>query len=150
MPVATLSEIFRPEHIVEYLAEYIQDSVLPFEWVSKYDENLIPGYPAVQVQPGPYEKDIHGTHTFLIGMRVFIYVMHAKLTQDKRSRSLDDLMLATELVDLLESDMTLGGRVIHGYVENEVPTALPPRNTRGDIVVSTRLSWHGIVERRFK
>lgn len=150
MPIATIEPITRPEQLVEYLALVIEDSSLPFEYVSKYDEALIPEYPAVQVQPGVLDKDVHGTHTFIIGLRAILYVMHAKMTIDHRQRSLEDLQLATDLVALLESDMRLGGRVIQGWVDSETPAAFPPRGRKGDIVVATRLTWNGLQETRFK
>lgn len=163
MPVATLTQtsITRPEELVEALAELVADSTLSFQYVAKYDEQLIPQYPAVLIQPAQFEKELHATHTFLITLRATIYVLHAKLTVSKQRRSLEDCQLATQLVNLLESDLHLGSyydevdqvtrnRVITGYVESEIPAALPPRSELGDAVVSTRLSWFGINERRFR
>jgi hypothetical protein len=147
--VVTVATISRPEELVEYLAEFIVKSKLPLEHVGMYDEMLIPGYPAVQVQSGQFTKEHHGTHTWLISMRANIYVMHARMTVDRRTRNKQDLELATELVALLEADMSLGGRVITGFVENELPDSLPLGSDKDDSVVSTRLGWFGIVERRF-
>lgn len=150
MPVVTIAPITRPEELVEYFADLIETSSLPFEYVAKYDERLIPAYPAVQVQPGILDKELHGTHTFIVALRAIFYVMHAKMTLDHRTRSLEDLQLATRLIEVLEEDMTLGGRVIQGWVDSETPAAFPPRSTKGDIVVGTRLTWNGLQETRFK
>jgi hypothetical protein len=65
------------------------------------------------------------------------------------SRSLEDLKLATQVVDFVEKDGTLGGRIIQGWVATEVPGASQINSRKSDVVVSTRLAWEGISERRF-
>lgn len=150
MPIVTVDNITRPEELVEHMVEMISESTIPFAYVAKYDENLIPEYPCVQIQPGTTDKFLHGTHTFNIGLRAYLYVMHAKMTESKRTRSLEDLLLATQVVNLLEDDLTLGGKVIYGYVDSEQPAAFPPRSQKGDVVVGTRLLWNGLAQTRFK
>ncbi len=150
MPIAVSATILRPEELVEHLSDIIEDEITDFKFVSKYDENLIPDYPCVQIQPGDLSRDYHGTHTFMIFLRAFIYVMHDKFTQTKRVRTEEELLLVTKVVDFLNSDITLGGRVIDGFVESEVPAVLPPRTRGGDLVVSTRIGWIGKNEERFK
>lgn len=164
MPVATadsIGTITRPEELVEHFADLIQGSLLPFAYVAKYDENLIPEYPAVLIQPGVFSKEVEGLYSFLYDLRAIIYVLHAKMTVSKQRRSLEDLQLATALVELLEADMTLGqyqdldtleyhNRIIFGYVEQELAAALPPRTEKSDAVVGTRLTWRGINKVRFK
>jgi len=151
MPVVTdSSKIYRPEELVEYFAEIIEESTLPFEYVAKYDEQLTPGYPAIQIQPGVFDEEPHGTHTRLITLRAFIYIMHAKLTLDRRTRTLEDLVLATQTKYFLEEDVTLGGRIIHGFVDNDSPAAFPPRARKGDAVVGTRMTWTGAQEIRWR
>jgi len=150
MPVAVITNITRPEELVPYLADYIGDNIPEIKFVSKYDESLIPDYPCVQIQPGDVSREYHSTHTFMVYLRALIYVMHDRLTQTKRVRSEEELKLATKVVDLLLSDIKLGGRVIDGFVDSEVPDILPPRSPRGDIVVSTRIGWVGKNEVRFK
>jgi hypothetical protein len=150
MPTATVDPILRPEELVEYFVDLIADSTLPFEYVAKYDEKLIPKYPAVQVQPGITTNEPHATHTRLTGLHAFFYVMHANMKEDRRSRSLEDLLLVTQLKAVLESDVTLGGRIIHGFVDEETPAVFPPRVAKGDIVVGTRMSWSGVNQYRWR
>lgn len=150
MPIVDIETITRPEELVEYLADFIGSSEIPFNYVAKYDEQLIPEYPCVQIQAGTTDKFIHGTHTFVIALRAYLYIMHSKMTDDKRTRNLNDMLLATDVVNLLEADLTLGGRVINGFVDSETPAAFPPRSRKGDVVVGTRLLWNGIVQTRFK
>lgn len=149
MPVVAVERLTRPEHVVEYLAGFLADSTLPLAYIAKYDERLLNEYPAALVVSGGHEKEIHGTHTWLITLRADIYIMHAKLTEDRATRNKTDLELATSVVALLEEDLSLGQRIIAGFVEREIPGAMPPRTAKGSAVVSTRLSWAGTVEGRF-
>ena len=150
MPVVVPARITRPEELVEVMADLIELGIPEFKYISKYDEDLTPDYPCCQIQPGDTSRDFHGTHTLNIFLRAFIFVMHDKLTQSKRVRTEEDLLLATKVVQLLDADVTLGGKVIDGIVESEVPTALPPRTRKGDIVVSTRIGWVGRTQSRFR
>jgi hypothetical protein len=153
MPVVavTPTTITRPEELVEYLANLFQEqSEFDFGYIAKYDEKMYPKYPAIHIMAANFDKTLHSTATFLIGMRAAIHILHANMKEDRQTRNYEDLRLATQVVEFLESDMTLGGHVIHGFVENEVPGVLPPRVTKGDAVISTRLNWMGISQRRFK
>lgn len=150
-PVVTIPDkITRPEELVEFLAQYFAGSDLPFEYIAKYDEELIPRYPALHIQAAPFDKTLHSTNTFLVALRASIHILHANMMQDRQTRNYEDLVLATQTVDFLESSMTLGGKVIQGWVESETPGVLPPRVTKADAIVSTRLNWIGIQQRRFK
>ena len=149
MPVVIVNRITRPEHLVEHFSNIIGDSALGFKYVAKYDERLLPQYPAVLIMGGPLQKEVHGTHTFAVSLRVDIYLFHAKLTEDRQTRNYNDLVKATQLVNLLEADPTLGGRVIFGWVESEVPGVNPPRQARAETVISTRISYQATQETRF-
>ena len=150
MPVVTIDKITRPEHAVEYLADLISKSDLPIQGVNKYDEKTVQGYPAVQILSGGYTKDLHATHTFLVTIRVDIYLMHATMTEDRATRNYNDLALATLLVALLETDLSLGKRVIAGWLEQEQPGTMPPGVLgKNESVISTRLHWRGTNEVRF-
>lgn len=152
MPVVatTPALITRPEELVEFLADFIGKSELGIEYIAKYDEKLTPKYPSVHIQAANFDKTLHSTSTFLIGMRAAIHVLHANLMQDRQTRNYEDLRLATKLVDYLESDMTFDDHIIYGFVESEIPGVLPPRVTKGEAIISTRLNWMGINQRRFK
>jgi hypothetical protein len=144
-----ISTIRRPEDCVEFLAAYIELGSLGFEYIAKYDEPLLPVYPAVQIMSGPMQKDLHGTHTWLLTIRAEIFVFHARMTQSRQTRSRDDLLLATKLVDYLERDISMGDKIIAGWVEAEIPGARPPSNNKGAAVISTRLTWSCTNEARF-
>lgn len=149
-PVVTIDKITRPEHAVEYLADLIKRSDLPIEGVNKYDEKTVTSYPAVQILSGGYAKELHATHTFLVTVRVDIYLMHAAMSEDRATRNYNDLVLATQLVSLLERDISLGQKVIAGWIEQEQPGTMPPGVLgKNDSVISTRLHWRGTNEVRF-
>lgn len=150
MPLLTVTSLVRPEDVVEFLADYLNDSPLPLAYVAKYDEPLIPEYPAVQIMSGPLTKAVHGLHTWLLTLRADIYVMHARMTESRATRNYEDLVLTTQIVSYLERDLKLGKRIIQGFVENETPGAMPPRSEKGAAIVSTRLGWIGTNEARFK
>jgi hypothetical protein len=152
MPIvaATPTTITRPEELIEFLANMFENSELGFEYIAKYDEKLIPKYPAIHLQAANFDKSLHSTNQFLVGMRAAIHVLHGNMMQDRQTRNYEDLRYATKVVDFLESDMTLGQHVIHGFVESEIPGVLPPRVTKGEAIISTRLNWFGISLRRFK
>jgi hypothetical protein len=157
MPIVTVDNIVRPEDGVEAIAAILEASTIPVE-VLKYDDAFVTSYPAVQVMSGGFEKEIHGLHTWALTIRVDIYVMHALLTEDRQTRNLNDLKLATQVVKLLEGSLPgsdeqaikLGGRVISGWVERENPGRMPPSGiTKGKPVIGTLLSWRGTNEGRF-
>lgn len=147
--ILQIPKIIRPEHVVEFLAAYLADSILPLEYVAKYDEPLLPSYPAALVMSAPFTKAYQGTHTWRLTLRAEIYLMHANMNVDRSTRNKEDLELATQVVAYLERDMRLGGRLINSFIESETPGAMPPRNEKGAVVVSTRLAWQGLTETRF-
>jgi hypothetical protein len=141
----------RPEEVTEYFLDDLQNNAnaLGIEFVGAYGERLIPAYPAVVVSAGPLDRELHGTHTFLVTLRCFFYVYHAQMSITHASRSLEDLKLATAVVDFIERDPTLGNKIVQGWVNSEVPGASQINSRKTDVVVSTRLAWEGITERRF-
>lgn len=150
MPVATITTITRPEHAVEHFAKIIAESDLPIAGVNKYDERIVTEYPAVQILAAGYSKEIHATHTFLVTIRVDLYLMHGVMTESRAARNYNDLVLASQLVAFLEQDLSLGRKVIAGWIEQEQPGTMPPGVLgKSDTVISTRLHWRGTNEVRF-
>jgi hypothetical protein len=151
MPVVTQTQFTRPEEVVEYFKTDFEDNSgsLGIEFVGAYNERLLPRYPAIVLTAGSVDKELHGTHTFLMRIRIFIYVYHAQMRLNDAQRSLADLTLATDVVEFVERDMTLGEKIIQGWVETEFPGARQIDVNKGLVVVGTRLTWMGISERRF-
>ena len=151
MPIVAQDQFTRPEEIVEHFKTDFEDNsgLLGIEFVGAYNERLLPRYPAIVVSAGGVDKELHGTHTFLMRIRVFVYVYHGQMRLNAVKRNLEDLKLATDVMEFMERDMTLGGRIIQGWIESEFPGARQIDADKGLVVVSTRLTWMGISERRF-
>lgn len=143
---AITQELFtRPEEVCELFLSDLRTnaSLLGIEYVGAYGEVLIPAYPAVVLVAGDTDKELHGTHTYLVTFHVFFHVYHASMSLTHANRNLEDLKLATGLIEFLERDPTLGGNIIFGYVVSEVPSASQVGANKSDVVVSTRLGWEG-------
>lgn len=141
--------------IVDMLAERLeqQSGPLGIKYVGKYDEKLIPQYPAVVVLPGPRVKDLHGLHTYQVVIQASLYIYHANLTLTKRERSKADLQLVDRVESELEKDLRWfddgAPRVVHGYIVEEEPGVMQPRANKTDVVIATRLTWRALSQRRF-
>jgi hypothetical protein len=141
----------RPEEVVEYLSAKFTTEATPLglQYIGKYDEKMIPKYPAVVVSAGGVTKVIGGTHKYTLEIRTFVWVYHGKATLTYTERSLADLQLATAIVASVEADMTLGGNVVHGYFVDETPGVLQPRATKSDLIVGTRLAHWVMTQKMF-
>jgi len=144
--------------IAAELVKRIEDEAgaLGFEYVGKWDEKLVGRYPAVVVSPVGLEKEVHGTQTFLITIRIMLWIYHADMTETYRSRSDADIELAEALEEFLErpenrtlNDNLGAEQLIFGFIETSVPGVLQPSKERGGPIVGTRLQWHGITQRRW-
>lgn len=140
--------------IVERLTE--KSGALGIAFIGAYDEKRVPKYPAVVVVPGEREKILHGEQTFNIILIVELYVYHANLTLNKRERSKEDLKLATDIENELESDYgwqtdpndPSTKRIIFGYVASHEPGNLQPRANKSSLIIGTRMVWRGLTQRR--
>lgn len=125
-------------------------SSLGVGFVGVDDEQRLPYYPAVVCSAGPVERTLGATHTFDLGLRVFIWVYHAELAIGHRARSDKDLDLADAIIDLVEQDMTFGDKVIHGFVETQAPGLFQPRNQEGGaLIIGTRMTWAALSQKRW-
>lgn len=150
-----ISEIHEAmDMIVERLTQKSGDLGIAF--VGAYDEKRVPAYPAVVIVPGDKEKVLHGENTFNVLLVVQLYVYHADLTLSKRERSREDLLLVSAIEAELENDYgwqvdpldTNTKRLIFGYISNIEPGNIQPRSNKSNIVISTRMVWRGLSQRR--
>lgn len=151
MPIATITEINRLEHLTEYWLNQFEENSdeLDIAFVGGYDEKVITDYPAVVLGSGNTTKTVHATHTFLLQFTVDLYIYHAEATQSHRQRSLENLQQVTRIVSFLEADLTLGDKIIFGYVLSERPGLIQPRSTPGKFIVSTLINYQATTEVRF-
>lgn len=118
-------------------------------YVGTDDEQVLPKYPAVVCSAGPRNKTLHATHTWQVELRTIIWVYHANLGVDHRTRSNEDLMLVEAIESLLELDLSFGDTVINGYIENEQPGVFQPQSQKGKLVVGTRMTHYVLTQARF-
>lgn len=130
----------------DYIIGMLDDAkpALGLEYIAQNDEDLLPAYPAVLVQADRTDREIHTTNQFRVEFHIDIWVFHAELSVNTATRSRKDIQLATDIRKLLHSDRTLGGHIIHGFVDGEFPgiSARVSNNVRTG-VVTTRLTWAG-------
>ena len=132
-----------PEEVLDHIYNLLDTNkvTLGLEFVGYGDVELIPEYPAVVVTGSPLTRTIHATRQFKLTFNCNVWVYHAKMSDNHRSRTQDDLILASDIRGLLHQDKTFGGNLIFGYVENEDPGIMV--RPRKEVVVGTRLGWTG-------
>lgn len=150
-----ISEIHQAmDMVVERLTR--KSGLLGIEFVGAYDEKRIPKYPAVVVVPGDKEKVLHAEQTFNVLLMLQLYVYHANLTQNKRERSREDLLLVSAIEEELEADYgwqvdpldTDTKRIIFGYISSVEPGNIQPRGNKSSMIIGTRMVWRGLSQRR--
>ena len=116
--------ITRPEHVGDALATILLDNqvTIGYKHLAKYDETLIPEYPAVYISSPGTRTEKHGTHTFLRMITTEIYVLHANMDVDRQTRIAEDLELVTRVCFVLDANRQLGDEnVVFSMVTGEEP-----------------------------
>lgn len=122
-------------------------TALGLKYIGFADEKLIPEYPAVIVSAGAKSREIEQTHKFTVRFTADLWILHANLNVGHKVRSQQDMALADAVTALLDSDPTLGGNIVFGYVDSETPGVMA--RSKGSAVISTRLSWMGVSRQTF-
>lgn len=144
----------RPEELLEAFRELFtaHGEILGFAYIATQEETLIPEYPALQMTMGGLTREDHGTQRFLLTFEASFWVYHASLESDHATRTLEDMKLATKVVQFLHlpnnralrefdasENKLIGGS---GRVVLEQPGLI---NTGvGAGVITTRLGWMGM------
>jgi len=155
----------RPEDVLARLIELCRMAapLLGIRYVATQDESLIPEYPCIQVASEPLIREISGTYTFELTHVVVFWVYHANLEVSLAKRTIEDMRLASGVVDFLHrpdvrhlrdgaaaTGPYVAGedKVIHSYVSLETPgmVAVGPGNS----IVTTRLLWLATAQERFE
>jgi hypothetical protein len=146
--------IVTPEDVADFIHDKLsqQAETVGIAYVGYGDTVLIPDYPACLVVPGRKAKVLHATQTFNVELECDLFVLHAVLTKDRGQRTKKDLQLVTEVEGILESDYEFKdvngvAQIIFGYVQEAVPGVA--NRARGQAVLSTRMTWVGLSQRRF-
>jgi hypothetical protein len=137
--------------------------LLGIRYVATQEESLIPEYPCIQVASEPLIREIHGTYTFEHTFVFILWVYHANLEVGHAVRTIEDMQLATSVVQFLHrpdvrhlrADAAATGpfgtgddRVIFSYVSLETPGMVRLPNREG--IITTRLLWLAEAQERFE
>lgn len=138
----------RAEEVLNYLVELFQTNkdALGLQFVGYGTQNLIPGYPAIDVTSAATRRVIHTTQYFMVTFDMNIWVYHANLQASHAIRTKEDLELVTKAVNLLHSNFTADDKLIFSMVDEEDP-GLTTRPS--GVIVTTRLVWSGESRVRF-
>ena len=126
-----------------------QKTALGVQSVWYADDEWAAPYPAIVLAPGGLLRVPHSTQTFAVQLNITLFVMHANLSVDHKTRTQDDLHLAEAVSTLLHSDKSLGGNIIpgSGIVASETPGIT--NRPKGQNVISTSLVWSGESRQQF-
>lgn len=138
-----IGEFHDPEEVLDYVYDKLNDNKgeLGLAHVAYSDESLLPEYPVAVVSAGTFGRILIGTHKFQLVFSLDIYVLHAKLSLTHKTRTQEDMALATSIKKLLDDDPTLNNNIIFGFCDGADPGVLT--RPKGESVVGTRITWTG-------
>jgi hypothetical protein len=141
--------ITRGEELLTYLRDRLETEKgsLGLAYVTIAGDRLTPEYPAAVISYDRTTREDHTTHYFLVQVYCDILLLHASLNESRQERTLSDLELVTRVVTSLHADRTLGGEVIHSYVQSEDAGVAESENLT---IVGTRLSFVAEQREAFK
>jgi hypothetical protein len=130
----------RAEDVLDYLSDLFTTNkdALGLQFIGYGTQNLIPGYPAIDITSAATVREIHTTQYFLVRFEFNIWVYHANLQVGHAIRTKEDLEIVTKIVNLLHADLTQGDRAIFSFVHDEDPGLTTKQS---GTIVTTRLGW---------
>jgi hypothetical protein len=113
------------------------------------DDEWAAPYPAAVCASGGLLRVPHSTQTFRVQLNITIFIMHANLATDHRTRTREDLQIAEAVSNLLHTDKSLGGNILTGtgIIVSETPGVT--NRPKGQNVISTSLVWNGESRQQF-
>jgi hypothetical protein len=145
-----MTYIATPEELLDAMKELLDDEkqAMGIKFVGYGDETqLIPGFPAAIISAGSVARDLATTHQFGVILNAVVWVYHAVLTENHATRTKNDMLMATAVRELFHADLTLGGKVIAGWFDSEMPGQI--NRSIGDAVVTTRMSFKATTRKVF-
>lgn len=109
------------------------------------DQELLPRTPAVTVESGAYSRELAGMGgKGMTENRSTVYVMvYFGRVQDVQQNSRDADALSEAIMDVLHTDVTLEGLIVHGHVSGIEPGYA---TRRGVLLRSARVTWNGLTK----
>jgi len=139
-----------PEDVIGDLKDRIDAyrGQLGLAYVTLGEETLIPEFPALFITAGQIDREIHATQQFKVTFHATVIVFHARLDIGHQQRTVEDMEIATAVVEFLHLpknrrlvDTSGANKLIFSYVHREQPGYLEVG--QGPMVVATQLSWAG-------
>lgn len=145
-----MSYFKRPEEVADYIVGLLKDNsdILGIKYVGYGTENLLPGYPAVDVTIARTTREIGATQQFKVFYNMNIWIYHANLGVGHGIRTKEDLELVTGVVELLHQNYTADNRLIFSWTTDEDPGVVVTGKSK--MVVTTRIVWQGEVRLNFR
>ena len=131
-----------------YVQQKLEDATqFGFEDVFYGDQDLIPRNPAAAIEPVSVAREISGVATggmVKVNLSFYLFVYHTTIQSPQKTRQECDAQ--AELVQrLLHDDLTMSGRVIHGFCTN-CESGVAQR--AGAMFRAHRITWEGISKER--
>lgn len=136
----------KPTIVAQYIYDFLRDDAnmlaLGLEDVFEDDQDLIPRVPAACVVLGEYRRELTGI-PFRTDNNFTVYVMlyHAGV-KDVQLLYRECNERAEAVMDLLHTDKTMGGNVIHGYVTTIEPGYVQKKT----LMYASRITWTGLTK----
>lgn len=144
----------RPEEVLVELRDRLSQNKgeLGLQNVLLGEEELLLDYPLVQIVGEPIDREIATLSQFQVIFHAAIWIYHADLSVGHEKRTIDEMKLATGVVEFLHRDEnrhlrdnsllpTNPDRLIFSYVDSELPGRI--RRPGSPSIISTRLGWQG-------
>jgi hypothetical protein len=147
----------RPEEVAQRFEDIFNANkeLLGFATVAFNLENLIVEYPAIDLTMPNILRQVHGTKKFFVVFEMSFWIYHANYEQTHAQRSMEDLVLATNVVRFLhqshirrlEDPADPGpnkNKLIDSWVASEIGGRVARQDRSG--IITTRLIWQGQTE----
>jgi hypothetical protein len=145
-----MSYLARPEDVLVEWKDRLEGAkgILGFRSVILGESDLLMEYPCCQIVGEPVTRNYVSTQYFQVLFQAALWVYHAALDDTHQQRTIDDMKLATKVVQFLHQednrhlrDETGANQLIFSYVLNELPGRI--RRVGSPDIITTRLLWQG-------
>jgi hypothetical protein len=112
------------------------------------ESDLLLQYPCCQIVGEPVSRDYVSTQYFQVFFQAALWIYHAALGDTHQQRTIDDMKLATQVVQFMHQpanrvlkDTNGSDRLIFSHVSSELPGQI--RQQSKPSIITTRLLWIG-------
>lgn len=141
----------KPTEQTQYILDLLTNQFVPDTFRTSFygDQDLIPAFPSFIAESTDMDRELGGkgsTHRFSLILRTHLIIYHEKIQSSQITRK-EDEALAEQIDDFMQTDMTLDGNIIFGYVERIRPgIVVKPGRV---MLRATRLEYAGVSRQTF-